>query len=214
MVQPRPHDWRPGAEVVGYWWPITTPDWQPQDELVDFLASGPPPVFIGFGSMTTDHTARLGSAVAEALAITGHRAVVQRGWADLRVDTAVRDVLTVDHVPHDWLFTRVAAVVHHAGAGTTAATLRAGVPSVPVPHAHDQPFWARRLVALGTAPAVLPAKRADGPRLAERLTQAVGAPRHRDNAVRVAEALATDDAVIPVLRTLEDPTPGKRRTSL
>ncbi|WP_342364830.1 glycosyltransferase [Amycolatopsis azurea] len=104
-------------------------------------------------------------------------------------------------------------MVHHAGAGTTAATLRAGVPSVPVPHAHDQPFWARRLVSLGAAPAALPAKRANGQRLAERLAQAVGAPRYRDNAARVAETLATEDAVTPVLRVLQDLMSGKRLPS-
>ncbi|MFI7119102.1 glycosyltransferase [Amycolatopsis sp. NPDC049868] len=207
-VQARPHDWRPGAEVVGYWWPVAGSR-RPRAELLDFLAAGPPPVFIGFGSMATGHTTRLGTAVADALARTGHRAVVQRGWADLRIDTTGPNVITVDHVPHEWLFLRVAAVVHHAGAGTTAAALRAGVPSVPVPHAHDQPFWARRLVALGTAPAVLPAGRADGSRLARCLVEATGSPRYRDNAARIASAVASDDAVTPVLRMLRQLTEGK-----
>lgn len=204
-VQPRPHDWAPAAEAVGYWWPVPDPHWQPPVELREFLAAGPPPVFVGFGSMVSEHTARLAEAVADALARTGHRAVIQRGSAELALDAP--DVLTVEGVPHEWLLPQVAAAIHHAGAGTAAATLRAGLPSVPVPHSHDQPFWARRLVALGTAPTSIPSKRADGARLASALAQAVGAPSYRHRAGQVAAALAADDAVTPVRRHLESSAP-------
>ncbi|GAA4932486.1 glycosyltransferase [Streptomyces coeruleoprunus] len=154
LVVPRPEDWPSWAEVAGYWWPARPCGWHPPAELVDFLQAGPPPVFIGFGSMAAGQGERLSELVAAAVERAGVRAVVQAGWAGLsgRGD----DVLAIGDVPHDWLFPRTAAVVHHAGAGTTAAGLRAGVPALPVPVMADQPFWASRLYRLGVAPRPLP----------------------------------------------------------
>ncbi|MGQ7754229.1 glycosyltransferase [Streptomyces sp. WC2508] len=93
---------------------------------------------------------RLGELVAAAVTRAGVRAVVQAGWAGL--SAVSDDVLAIGDLPHDWLCPRTAAVVHHAGAGTTAAGLRAGVPAVPVPVMADQPFWAARLHRFGVAP--------------------------------------------------------------
>jgi UDP:flavonoid glycosyltransferase YjiC (YdhE family) len=199
-VYPRPADWRGGVEVVGYWWPPTQ-DWTPAPELAEFLEHGPAPIYVGFGSMGVEQAQRLGDVVGEAVRLTGRRAIVSRGWADLAVDSP--DVLTVDDVPHEWLFPRVAAVVHHAGAGATAAGLRSGVPAVPVPFAYDQAFWARRLHDLGVAPQVVPAGRLTAKRLARAVEAAVdpgpapvaaGLARRiadEDGAGRVLEAIAT-----------------------
>ncbi|MGN5379478.1 glycosyltransferase [Streptomyces lasalocidi] len=150
LVVPRPADWPSGVGVAGYWWPARPRDWRPPAELVDFLQAGPAPVFVGFGSMTPAEGERLGALVAAAARRAGVRAVVQAGWAG--PSGAGDDVLAVGDLPHDWLFPRTAAVVHHAGAGTTGAGLRAGVPAVPVPFMADQPFWAARLHRLGVAP--------------------------------------------------------------
>lgn len=201
-VYPRPSDWRPGVEVVGYWWP---PDlarsWAPDPELAAFLADGPAPLYIGFGSMGRRQSEGVAAAVGEALRSTGRRAVVARGWAGLTVDGP--DVLHIDDAPHQWLFPRVAAVVHHAGAGTTAAGLRAGVPAVPVPFAYDQPFWARRLVDLGVAPRTVSAHRLRGARLAAAIVDAVGDPAYRDAAAAIADDLATEDGATRVLELIE-----------
>src|SRR4051812_33842209 len=152
-VVPRPADWPPNVHVTGYWWPARPPGWQPPDRLVDFLGAGPAPVFVGFGSMIPTPE-RLQDVIAVAVKRAGVRAVVQSGWAGL--GPTGDDIMLVGEVPHDWLFPRMAAVVHHAGAGTTAAGLRAGVPAVPVPVLADQPFWAARLHHLGVAPRPLP----------------------------------------------------------
>jgi UDP:flavonoid glycosyltransferase YjiC (YdhE family) len=128
---PLPADWPPAVEVSGYWWPARPEGWQPPRDLVDFLAAGPPPVFIGFGSMAPDQGERLSRVIEDAVTRAGVRAVVQAGWAGL---TGAGDrILAVGDLSHDWVFPQVAAVVHHAGAGTTGAALRAGVPAVPVP---------------------------------------------------------------------------------
>lgn len=208
-VYPRPSDWRPGVEVVGYWWPpAPAPDWEPTPALAEFLDRDPKPVYIGFGSMGVHHAERIGTAVSQALRRTGHRAVVSRGWAELDIEGP--NVLTVDDVPHEWLFPRVAAVVHHAGAGTAAAGLRAGVPAVPIPFAYDQPFWARRLVELGVAPRAVPAKHLSPKRLAAALNTATD-PTHLDAAAAIAARIAEEDGtrrVLELIASLEAGTPA------
>ena len=190
-VLPRPADWPAGQEVVGYWWPVTDPNWTPPQQLVDFLDAGEPPVLVGFGSMAGGHGARLAPIVREALRAAGVRGLVQSGWAGMDAGTS-DDVLTIGDVPHEWLLPKVAAVVHHAGAGTTAATLRAGVPSVPTPVFADQPLWAQRLVALGAAPAVLPFRGLAAAPLAEAI-KAATTGGHRAAAAVLAARIATED---------------------
>ena len=194
-VYPRPADWREGVDVVGYWWPPETAGRDVGADLLHFLDSGPAPVYLGFGSMGAGRTAGLADKIRRAVDLAGCRAIVSRGWAELEVDHP--DVLVVGEVPHEWLFPRMAAVVHHAGAGTTAAGLRAGVPGVPVPFAYDQPFWGRRLVDLGVAPSSIPAKRLT----AERLATAIGAvaETHRTAAQDLARRIADEDGGEKVL---------------
>ncbi|MFE0457634.1 glycosyltransferase [Kitasatospora sp. NPDC058965] len=190
-VVPRPGDWRNGLEVVGNWWPATVGESPLPAELEEFLTAGPPPVFIGFGSMGGGEGERLSAVAVAALRLAGVRGVVQAGWAGL---TAVGDqVLTVAEVPHALLFPRTAAVVHHAGAGTTAAALRAGVPAVPVPVLGDQPFWARRVAALGAATEPVPFKRLTAERLAAAIGTAVAGAALRERAGALAARLATED---------------------
>ncbi|GAA5198792.1 glycosyltransferase [Rugosimonospora acidiphila] len=203
-VVPRPDDWRPGLDVVGYWWPARPLGWRPPADLVDFLAAGPPPVFIGFGSMAGGYSSWLAGVVAGALRRAGVRGLVQSGWAGLTVTGG--DVMTIGPVPHDWLFPRVAAVVHHAGAGTTAAGLRAGVPAVPVPMIADQAFWAGRLTGLGVAPTAIPVARLTEGRLAAAIAAAVGAPAYRQRAGRIAALLAAEDGAGAVVAAVDELT--------
>jgi sterol 3beta-glucosyltransferase len=196
-VLPSPADWPPHRRTVGYWWPERTPGWEPDPRLVDFLAAGPPPVFVGFGSMSGGDAERLGKVVLSALQGAGLRGVLQRGWSGL--SGAGDDVIVIDETPHDWLFPRMAAVVHHGGAGTTAAGLRAGVPAVPVPLAADQPFWANRLVALGVSPRALPFHRLDTGKLADALRVATTEPSFRQRADELAARIADEDGAGAVL---------------
>ena len=195
-VVPRPADSPATVHVTGYWWPARPPRWQPPDQLVDFLAAGPPPVFVGFGSMTPTHE-RLHDVVAAAIESAGVRAAVQSGWAGLR--PAGDDILLVGDLPHDWLFPRTAAVVHHAGAGTTGAGLRAGVPAVPVPVLLDQPFWADRLHRLGVAPQPLPLHELTADTLTDALRSCLDRPTYRDRATELARRVRADDGAAAVL---------------
>lgn len=197
LVVPRPEDWPSWVEVAGYWWPTRPDGWQPPAELVDFLQAGPPPVFIGFGSMAAGQGERLSELVAVAVKRAGVRAVVQAGWAELNGCGA--DVLSIGDVPHDWLFPRTAAVVHHAGAGTTAAGLRAGVPAVPVPVMADQPFWASRLYALGVAPRPVPFQELTAEALGDAITACLSEPSHRRLAAELARGIAAEDGTASLL---------------
>ncbi|GAA1233142.1 glycosyltransferase [Pseudonocardia alaniniphila] len=195
-VIPRPADWPATTHVTGYWWPATSPRWQPPEELVDFLGAGPAPVFVGFGSMTPNHE-RLHDVVAAAVKRAGVRAVVQSGWAEL--GPVGDDILVVGDMPHDWLFPRMAAVVHHAGAGTTGAGLRAGVPAIPVPVLLDQPFWAARLHRLGVAPHPLPLDELTADNLTATLRSCLDGSTYRDRATELARLVRADDGPAVVL---------------
>jgi sterol 3beta-glucosyltransferase len=206
-VVPRPPDWREGLEVVGYFWPWRSPEWRPPAELLDFLDAGPPPVFIGFGSLVLQQGERLAEIVSAAVREAGVRAVVQAGWGRLTADTGRGDVLCVGTVPHDWLFPRVAAVVHAASAGVTGAGLRAGVPAVPIPAMNDQPFWAGRLVRLGVSPGAIRFQRLSAARLASLVREAVSQPSFRRGAQALAARVRAEDGAGRVIEAL-------RRTDL
>ncbi|MGF1426906.1 glycosyltransferase [Kitasatospora sp. LaBMicrA B282] len=201
QVLGRPADWAGNLELTGYWWPQPAPDWRPPAQLLDFLQAGPPPVFVGFGSLIADPE-RLGAIVGAALRAARLRAVVQAGWSELAVP-ASDEVLPVGELPHDWLFPRTAAVVHHCGAGTTAAGLRAGVPAVPVPAQLDAPFWAARLVALGVSPGAVPFARLAAAPLADALRRAVDEPGHGRRAHELADRIAREDGAGAVLHAVE-----------
>ncbi|WP_236240450.1 glycosyltransferase [Streptomyces sp. CC228A] len=203
-VLPRPADWRPEAQVVGYLWPSRPRDWRPPAELTDFLAAGPPPVYVGFGSAVAPDPEALSRLAVRALRSAGLRGVLQSGWSGLQADGD--DILTIGEVPHDWLFPRMAALVHACGAGTTAAGLRAGVPCVPVPVQLDQPFWAHRLTALGVAPGPIPFRHLTPHRLAAALRHTTRTPAYRARARALAHRLSTEDATPRILSVIDDLT--------
>ncbi|WP_030234292.1 glycosyltransferase [Streptomyces sp. NRRL S-350] len=201
-VVPRPADWHPRLDVAGYWWPPAQPDWQPPARLLDFLGAGPPPVFVGFGSLVVGDAERLTATAVAAARSAGVRLLLQSGWSGLSAEDS-DTVLTIGDAPHDWLFPRMAAVVHHAGAGTTAATLRAGTPSIPVPGQLDAPFWASRLTALGVSPGPVPLRALAPARLAAAIRSALDNPHHLARAQSVAATLASEDGTAKVLTAVE-----------
>jgi vancomycin aglycone glucosyltransferase len=117
--------------------------------LEAFLDAGQPPVYVGFGSMPMHALRDAASLIVAAIRQQGRRAVLSQGWAGLVSDDGGSDCFVVDEANHQALFPRVAAIVHHGGAGTTATAARAGVPQVVVAQIADQPYWASRVAALG-----------------------------------------------------------------
>lgn len=153
---PRPGDWPEHAHVTGLLRLPQTAKWSPSKELLKFLEDGPAPVYVGFGSMAGRDPARRAQQVLAGLAEVGLRGVIARGWGGLNATELPKTVHALDSAPHDWLFPRMEAVVHHGGAGTTAAGLLAGRPTLICPFFGDQPFWGRRVHELGLGPEPIP----------------------------------------------------------
>jgi len=202
-VLPRPDDWHRRVHVCGYWTP-PAPPWTPPRELTDFLDAGDPPVYVGFGSMTARDPGELAGLVADALRRAGRRGIVQAGWAELSAPDFGDDVLAIGEAPHGWLFPRVAAVVHHGGAGTTGAGLRAGRPSVLVPFFADQPFWGWRVAALGVGPEPLPRGELTAERLAAAIRAATEDGGIRRRAEALGQAISAEDGVAAAVGAVED----------
>ncbi|GAA3709602.1 glycosyltransferase [Gordonia hankookensis] len=201
-VIPRPADWPTHAHLTGYWWPTETADYTPPAALVEFLDDGPPPIYIGLGSTATTHGDRLSHIFADALAKTGHRGIIHRGWANLHGNNAPH-IHAIDDVPHNWLLPKTAAAVHHCGAGTTAATLRAAIPSVAIPGIMDQPFWAHRLHQLGVSPPPLRRTTLTADDLAAAITTATTDPAYTDHARSISELLRAENGELAASRIIE-----------
>ena len=139
-VVPTPRNWPEHHRVTGYWFLESPSNFSPPSGLVSFLEAGKPPVYIGFGSMTGRQPELMAEIVLAALAKSGQRGILLTGWGGIGNADLPESVFKLDAIPHDWLFPKMAAIVHHGGAGTTAASLRAGAPTIVVPFTADQSF--------------------------------------------------------------------------
>lgn len=207
-VVPVPGDYPATAHVTGYWFRETTSTWEPPSDLVDFLQGSRPVVYVGFGSMGFGAKAeQRGQVVLQALRRAGVRAVVATGWGSLAVQPT-NDVFVVDAIPHDWLFPRVDAVVHHGGSGTTAAGLRAGKPTLICPVLGDQPFWGRRIHELGAGPLPLPIRGATPDLLANRILDVITRQEYAIVSATIGERLALEDGIGNAVEVLQSVQAG------
>jgi sterol 3beta-glucosyltransferase len=169
-----------------------------------FLQRGPAPIHIGFGSMVAPRVPELVAQAVAAVRAVGRRAIIAGGWAALEAHIQESDdVLTVGNVPHSLIFPKVAAAVHHGGAGTTTAAARAGVPQIVLPHILDQYYWAHRVEVLGLGPRALPIERLTVDALRDRISHAVNDPLIRDRVNRLAPLVASRNGVIAAVEHLE-----------
>lgn len=202
-VIPPPADWGADIHVTGYWFLDPAEDWTPPPALLDFLQAGPPPVYVGFGSMSSRKPEETADLILAALARTQQRAIIHAGWGGMQRVDLPDTVMMVDNVPFAWLFPRVAAVVHHGGAGTTAAGLRAGVPSVIVPFFGDQPYWGQRVADLGVGPAPIPRKKLTAERLTQAIQTAVTDQAMRGRAVELGARIRAEDGIARAVAVVE-----------
>ncbi len=192
---PEPSDWPVTSRVSGYWFLEKNNTWEPPSEVVDFIETGSPPVYIGFGSMAGRNPEKTTAIVLEALTLSGQRGILASGWGAIHLRTISENVLVVQSIPHDWLFPQMAAVVHHGGAGTIGASLQAGVPTIVVPFFGDQPFWGDQIYALGLGPKPIPHKKLTAERLAEAIQQAVSDPLIQQNAQIMAKEICAENSI-------------------
>lgn len=203
-VVPRPADWPDQAMVNGYWFLDRLNTWQPPPQLEAFLDKGSPPVYVGFGSMAGRHPRRLAHIVIEALEQTNLRGVLATGAGGLETADLPDTILNIDTAPHDWLFPRLAAIVHHGGAGTTAAGLRAGRPMLICPFIADQPFWGKRIHALGVGPQPVPQKKLSVKKLANALQAITNDETMRQKAEKLSTSIQGEKGVGNTVAAIED----------
>lgn len=201
---PSPADWDEQQQATGYWFLTAVADWQPPAALCRFLDSGPPPVYVGFGSMRLKNAERQTHVVLEALALSGQRAILTTGWGGLKQGSAPDNVCFVEDVPHDWLLARVTAVVHHGGAGTTAAGLRAGIPSIIAPFGGDQWSWADLVVKAGVGLCVGSGQRLRAKRLAAAMETAVTDPALRQRAKTFGDTIRAENGIGRAIQLIEN----------
>ncbi|RQS22327.1 glycosyltransferase [Burkholderia sp. Bp8992] len=194
-----PADWPSNVQACGQW-RIDARAWAPPPELSAFLEAGDPPVYIGFGSMAGFDRAAMVDALTHALA--GRRALFYPGWSGIDASMLSAHVRMIGDTPHDWLFPRVAMAIHHGGSGTTHSAARAGIPSVVVPFAGDQFFWANRLQRLGVADAPVVGRRVEAAALARAIAFAErGETKAR--ATELGTRIAQEDGLTPAVRAIE-----------
>jgi vancomycin aglycone glucosyltransferase len=199
---PLPHDAPKGAMTTDAW--VLEEPGALDARVEAFLQQGPAPIYIGFGSMIAPRAPELVvQAVAAARAI-GRRAVIAGGWAALQAHIKEGDdVITLDNVPHSLIFPRVAAAVHHGGAGTTTAAARAGVPQILLPHILDQYYWAHRVEVLGLGPPALPIERVTVERLRDRMSRGVNDPFIQERVNRLAPLVTARNGVTAAVEKIE-----------
>lgn len=203
-VAPAPANGRLHERITGYWFLDQAPSWQPPAELAAFLSAGPPPVYVGFGSIMLGRDGdRVTALIASALEKAGQRGILYRGWGDLGRIALPPSIAVVDSVPHDWLFPRVRAVVHHGGAGVTSQALRVGAPAVVVPFLGDQHFWADRVAELGAGPAPIPRAQLTSDRLAQAIAAAGESDIIRARAAKVGRQLQSERGVARAVALVE-----------
>jgi len=204
---PKPAEWGPHIELANFIHYAQAQAYEPPPALLGFLAAGEAPIYIGFGSVVAEDPAALTRTIWRALGKAGARGVVSRGWAHLGGEAPPPNVYLIDDCPHDWLFPRCRAVCHHGGAGTTAAGLRAGLPTVIVPFFGDQFFWGRIVADAGAGPEPIPIRRLD----IERLTAAFDAcrrPQIRQRATELGTLLRASDGAELAVQSIERHLPA------
>ncbi|MBZ0293487.1 MAG: glycosyltransferase [Anaerolineae bacterium] len=201
-ILPIPDDFPAHVYVTGYWFLDHSNGWQPKAELVQFLQAGPPPVYIGFGSMGHRKGEQRTRIILDAVEKSGMRGLLASGWGGLKASDLPDKVYMLESVPHDWLFPQVAAVVHHGGAGTTAAGLRAGKPSIICPFIADQPFWGRLIDQRGVGPKPIPQSQLTGGRLADAITAAVNDEAMQHRAAELGQTIRAEDGIAHALEVI------------
>lgn len=207
---PKPKDWGPKIDVVGFCFLDLASNYEPPESLVKWLEAGEKPIYIGFGSLPVEEPVKMTQIIVEALEMTGQRGIINKGWGGLGNLEEPKDfIYLLDNCPHDWLFLQCKAVVHHGGAGTTAAGLKAACPTTIVPFFGDQPFWGERVHARGVGPAPIPVDEFSLPKLVDAIRFMLD-PKVKERAVELAKAMENEDGVAGAVKAFFKHLPHKK----
>ena len=202
-VLPRPPDWDPYQHITGYWFLPAQPGWEPPADLLRFVESGPPPTYVGFGSMSSENPEHQARLAVRALELSGQRGVLATGWGGIAHIPVSSSILFTKDVPHEWLFPRMAAVVHHGGAGTTSAGLRAGIPSVITSFGGEQRAWADLVVKLGVGEHIPAMKSLTPEKLSQAIRTAVNDHALRSRAASLGAQIRAENGAARAVEVIE-----------
>jgi sterol 3beta-glucosyltransferase len=194
-------DWPPRVHTTGYYFFPLDGSFTPPVELDSFLKAGKPPVCISFGSMVNKDAERIDAIVRQSLKQTNQRGVILSGWGGVQ-NRSDEDLLYLESVPHDWLLPRCSMIIHHGGAGTTSAGLRAGIPNIVVPFMADQPFWGRRVHAIGAGPRPILVKKLSVRALMQAIAEAES-HAIRERAQLIGQKIRGEEGVANAVRMIE-----------
>ena len=203
-VLSRPKDWPSIYTMSGYIIEEQEEQWTPSAALQEFLATGEPPVYVGFGSMSGSNPERITNIVIDALTQANVRGILATGWGGLEAMDLPKNIFKIEKAPHAWLFPQMAAVVHHGGAGTTAAGLRAGRPTVICPFLGDQPFWGDQVVRLGVGLKVSSQKKLNAEELAGAICKVTTDIEIQEAATVLGKKIQSEDGVVNAINTIEN----------
>ncbi|KAK7374351.1 hypothetical protein VNO80_07781 [Phaseolus coccineus] len=207
---PKPKDWGTNIDVVGFCFLDLASNFEPPKSLVDWLEEGEKPIYVGFGSLPLQEPEKMTKIIIQALEKTGQRGIINKGWGGLgSLAEQKKSVYLLDNCPHDWLFPKCTAVVHHGGAGTTAAGLRAECPTTIVPFFGDQPFWGDRVHARGVGPAPIPVDEFTLDRLVDAIHFMLK-PEVKRRAVDLANAMKNEDGVLGAVKAFYKHYPDEK----
>jgi len=198
----RPAAWPAHHHVVGFFF-LEESGFVPDEALQAFMEGPDKPIVVSFGSMIHEAPEKVTDILVKVVDKLGRRTVIQRGWSGLGSAAVAGRIRIVDFVPHYWLFSRASCVVHHGGAGTTAATFKAGVPAVVVPHTLDQPIWGQIARAFGCAPVVIPFMQLTVDGLVKGLEEALNNPKYANSAASLSRGLALENGVCTARQLVE-----------
>ncbi|GAX62217.1 glycosyl transferase, related to UDP-glucuronosyltransferase [Candidatus Scalindua japonica] len=194
-VVPFTDEWGKEDHVTGYWFLDSETDFTPSKELIDFLGKENPPVYIGFGSMVAKDPGQITKIILEALGRAGQRAIIASGWGGLINIDSPENVFYIESIPHDWLFSKVSAVIQHGGPGTTAQSLKAGKPTFICPFTSDQPFWGNIASELGVGPKPIPNWKLNADNLSNAINQLLSSEKMRRKAEEIGKRISNEDGV-------------------
>ena len=200
-IIPPSSDWPDHVTVTGWYYFDSNEHYTPSTDLQKFLEAGVPPVCVSFGSMLNRDAERIDHVVRDALAQTGNRGILLSGWSQVRHNSSDR-ILYLDAVPHDWLLPHCKMIIHHGGAGTTSAGLQAGIPNIVVPFTIDQPFWGRRVHAIGAGPSPIPVKKLSTQKLTQAILEAE-TNAYRERAAEIGRKIRSENGVGVAVRWIE-----------
>lgn len=203
VISPRPKDWISTSYITGYWFLEQKDNWEANIELQKFLAAGEKPIYIGFGSMAGRNPKRITNIVINALQKAKVRGIIATGWGGLDVENLPDTIFKIDKVPHSWLFSRVSAVVHHGGAGTTSAGLLAGKPTIVCPFLIDQFYWGERVYNLGVGSKPIPQKKLTVEKLTEAILEVTTNQTIQQKAENLSRKIAEEDGIRNAIAIIE-----------